>query len=340
MKSKKHYKSAKSKWWLAKPVLVACLIAAPVSAFAQSDNRVYYNKLVDATSYTSESNPQNDGLVRNMGTKVGYIGNGTSITFREFVIQEDKFPTSLTITYSSAGAGGTVRFVADGYNSSRKLGIPLGEFDLPPTGGWDTFRTVTFPIPANFEFNYLRGIVPLRLEFKNPAASEYLFDVASFKVANASQSPPFAYNKTIDAELFTAESHPGDDSKVRNMGFQVGYIKPDTSITFNDFSIFSATNPSSKIPTSVTITYSSGGDGGTVKIVSDSYNSSRTLGVTIGEFPLPNTGGWDQFRTVTFPVNYDFEFNYLRNAVPMRLEFKNPRSSGYLFNIVDYTISN
>ncbi len=113
MKINKHYKSAKSKWWLAKPVLVACLIAAPVSAFAQNDNRVYFNESVDAASYTSESNPENDDMVRDMGTKVGYITNGTSITFKEFVVQEDNIPTSLTITYSSAGAGGKVKLVAD-----------------------------------------------------------------------------------------------------------------------------------------------------------------------------------------------------------------------------------
>ncbi len=339
MKINKHYKSAKSKWWLAKPVLVACLIAAPVSAFAQNDNRVYFNESVDAASYTSESNPENDDMVRDMGTKVGYITNGTSITFKEFVVQEDNIPTSLTITYSSAGAGGKVKLVADAYNSSRKLGIALGEFDLPSTGGWDTFQTVTFPIYRDFEFNYLRGIVPLRLEFKNPSASSYLFDVSSFKISNASQSAPFTYNKRISAALFTTESHPGDDSRIRNMGNKVGFITHGTRIVFDNFAIPNNAYRSN-IPTSITITYSSGGDGGSVKVVSDSYNSSRTRGVTLGEFPLPSTGGWDQLSTVTFPINDNFEFNYLRGAEPLKLEFNNPGSGGYLFDIISFKINN
>lgn len=233
-----------------------------------------------------------------------------------------------------------MRLIAEAYNSNRTLGIPLGEFDLPSTGGWQTFNTVTFPIPANFEFNYLRNVVPLRMEFVNPLTPDYLFDVASFKISNASNSPPFTYNKRISALLYSIESNPGDDGKVRSMSNKVGYIKHGTSITFDDF-VIPNTSPNSNIPKSITITYTSGGAGGTMKVVSDALNSSRVPGVTLGEFALPNTGGWEALRQVTFPITYDFELNYLRFAPPLRLEFNNPGNPGaYLFDIVDFTINN
>lgn len=71
---------------LGKSVLLAVLTSLAGTSFAQTDNRVYFNKTADATLYSSESNPQDDSLVRNMGTKVGYIKHSTSITFKEFVL--------------------------------------------------------------------------------------------------------------------------------------------------------------------------------------------------------------------------------------------------------------
>lgn len=186
----------------AKYFLLVCLAALPILGFAQLSKQVcfnqtgnavlYFNQTASAVSYSSESHPQDDNKIRNMGTKVGYITDGTSITFAELVVPEDNVPTAIEIKYSSAGAGGRVKFVAEGYGSDRTLGITLGEFDLQPTGGWDDFRTVTFPVPPNFEFNYLRNTLPLRLEFKNAATSGYLFDIVSFKISNASQGASFA----------------------------------------------------------------------------------------------------------------------------------------------------
>lgn len=331
---------------LAQSVSMLCLAAAAIPGFAQTDGRVYYNQEVEAATYTSESHPLDDFKVGDLGSEVGYITHKTSITFQKLVIQEDSKPTAVKITYASGSAGGKVRLIVDQLNSSRTLGIVLGTFDLPSTGGWNRFTTVTLPIrQGNFELNYLRrGVAPLRMEFKNPDATDYLFNIASFEIKNASQSAPFAYNKWIDAALFSTESHPGNDSKVLGIEPEtfsygkVGNVKHGTWIQFDNFDIPTGA-ASNYIPTSVTITYSSGGPGGRVKIVSDSYNSNRELGVTLGNFDLPSTGDWSNHQTVTFPIDANFEHNYLRTGNPLRLEFKNPDTDGYLFDIVEFKIN-
>ncbi|MGL5002034.1 MAG: hypothetical protein ACRDAM_03775, partial [Casimicrobium sp.] len=175
-----------------KYVSSVCLSALLVLGFAQANGPLSFNQPVNAVSYSSESHPQDEFKVRNMGTKVGYITHDTSITFAEFGFQSGKVPTAIEITYSSAGVGGKVKFVAEANGSNRTLGITLGEFDLTPTGGWNTFQTVTFPVPANFEFNYLLNTAPLRLEFDSAVTTAYLFDIASFKILSGSQDTPFA----------------------------------------------------------------------------------------------------------------------------------------------------
>jgi hypothetical protein len=320
-------------------LVLSFLTTAASSSFIQTASRVFYNQQVLATQYSLESDPLDSKKIRNMDTKISYIKNGTYIVFNELVIPDDKKPVSVTINYSSGGAGGKIKFIADGYNSTRTVGITLGEFDLPSTGGWSNYKSVTFQVdPNNFELNYLSGILPLRLEFKNSESSGYLFDIVNFKIANASKSLPFNYNQTIPAVLFTSESDPLDNNKVRNMGHQVGYIKNGTSIKFDNFNVPS-TMPKTNIPSSVTITYSSGGSGGSVRFTADAYNSNRTLGIVIGEFNLPNTGGWDQFKTVTFPVPYNFDLEYLHGTPPLKLDFKNVASTDYLFDIVDFKIN-
>jgi hypothetical protein len=320
-------------------LLLSFLTTAASSSFAQTASRVFYNQEVSASQYSLESHPLDPNKVRNTDAKISYIKDSTYVVFNELIIPDDKKPVSITINYASGGAGGKVKFVADGYNSSRTLGIALGEFELPSTGGWNNYSSVTFQVdPNNFELNYLRGIVPLRLEFKNPASSEYLFDIVNFKIANASKSSPLNYNQTIPAVLYSSESDPLDENKVRNMGHQVGYIKNGTNIKFDNFGIPSIV-PKTNIPSSVTITYSSGGSGGSVRFTADAFNSNRTLGIVIGEFNLPNTGGWGQFKTVTFPVPYNFELEYLRGTPPLKLDFKNATTTDYLFDIVDFKIN-
>lgn len=149
-----------------------------------SDNSDY-NQTIDARVFSSESHPFDNFKVRKMGKKVGYIKNGTSISFDNFIVPKNNKPKSITITFSSAGAGGSVKVISESFNSNRKIGVTLGEFELSSTGGWNKFKTITFDLPEqNFEFNYIRSGKPLTLEFINSDSNDYLFDIVSFEINN------------------------------------------------------------------------------------------------------------------------------------------------------------
>jgi Domain of unknown function (DUF4832)/Domain of unknown function (DUF4874)/Carbohydrate binding module (family 6) len=293
--------------------------------------RINYEQTVNAGSFSSESNPNDKYVVQQLGTELGFITHNSSATYNNFAFKQDRLPSQIAITYSSAGAGGKVAFVGEDYGPDRKLGVTLGEFDLPNTGGWNSYRTETFTLPNDFRFNYLRRTVPLRLDFKNPSASSYLFNIASFKISSVSTTPTPTYDQAVRAIDYSDESHPDDIYNVRKMESDgtVGYIKAGSSIVFNQFDV----PASAPIPTSMTIMYSSGGAGGTVKIVSDALNSTGQRGVTVGEFALPNTGGWGVAKIVEFPIPANSELSNLKGSAPLRLLFNNPNNSGYLFNL-------
>lgn len=144
-----------------------------------------YNKTIDATGFSSESHPSDQNKVRDMGNKVGYIKDGTSISFADFTVPNNPIPTSITMTYSSAGAGGIVKFVSESNNSDSTAGVTLGEFVLPRTGDWNKFETSTFDVSEdNFDLNDIQIGNQLTLEFINADTSNYLFDIVSFTINN------------------------------------------------------------------------------------------------------------------------------------------------------------
>ncbi len=152
----------------------------PAAAFA-------YNQLIQATSFTSESHPNNKNLVRNMGTKVGYIKNGTFIKFENLAIHPtDKIIREVEISYSSAGSGGIAEFILEVPGSAGTQYISLGKFALSKTGNWDKFVTKRFTVnlpSAAFNDITLKS-VPLQIKFTNTTKNDYLFDIRSFKLSN------------------------------------------------------------------------------------------------------------------------------------------------------------
>ena len=327
------------------PFIISFLTAAASSSYAQTTSPVYFNEEALAINYSAGSNSSDSNKLPYRDAKIRYITHGATVVFDQLVVPDDNKPATITIMYSSGGSGGKVKFTAEGNNSMRTPGIVLGEIDLPSTGGWDDYKSVTFQVdPKNQELNYLNGIVPLKLEFTNPESSGYLFDLVKFKIANASIFPstPFTYDKIIPATLFSSESDPTNDDRIRNMSYKVGYIRNGTSIKFDSFNIPNTSIRDSNIPGSVTITYSSGGSGGKVKFTAEGNDSNMKPGIVIGEFDLPNTGGWDIYKTVTFPVTPNQNLNYLGRVPatpPLRLDFTNSASNDYLFDIVDFKIN-
>lgn len=214
---------------------------------------------------------------------------------------------------------------------------------MPATSDRHSFNTVSFEVTPNFNFLYLpqRSFAPLRLDFKSDETNKYLFDIASFKIDNGSQTAGFNFNDTIDATSFSDESHPGDDFNVRDMGHKVGYINNGNSIRFRDFRV-----GANSTPTSVEVTYSSAGIGGDVEFLIDSADSANRVGpstISLGKFSLPPTGGWEAFQTVTIDIPPSVDFLYLRNntygVAPLTLEFTNAQGGNGLFDIQSFKIN-
>ena len=81
---------------------------------------------------------------------VGDIHNGDWIQFDPYTLNN---ATSVLVRVSSAGAGGTVQL-----RTGSPTGTVIGSAQIPVTGSWETFTTVTAPIsgaPAGTTSLYL-----------------------------------------------------------------------------------------------------------------------------------------------------------------------------------------
>ncbi|WP_200942816.1 PQQ-dependent sugar dehydrogenase [Cellulomonas sp. Root485] len=107
------------------------------------------------------------------GMTVGDIHNGDWIQFDPYTLNN---ATSVLLRVSSAGAGGTVQL-----RTGSPTGTVIGSAQIPVTGSWETFTTVTAPIsgaPA--------GTTSLYLSFSG--GTGLLFDVDSFTFSTG--TPP------------------------------------------------------------------------------------------------------------------------------------------------------
>ena len=309
-----------------------------------------YNETIEATAFTSESDPTNDSMVRKAGKVVGWIKNGTFIKFENLGInRNNKVIQEVEVTYSSKGAGGHIEFVLQQPGSP----ISLGQFKLNSTGGWDKFVTQNFAVnvPAT-EFDKLTdSSVPLQINFINKNTNKYLYNINSFKLSTGkvtnddvtndvatndadADNAAFNYNQSIEATAFTSESNPTNNSMVRKAGKVVGWIKNGTFIKFENLGI----NRNNKVIQEVEVTYSSKGAGGHIEFVLQQPGSP----ISLGQFKLNPTGGWDKFVTQNFAVNVPItEFDKLTDSsVPLQVNFINNNTGKYLYNIQSFKLSN
>ena len=121
---------------------------------------------VEGESYTSSSGVEAaDHGVASGGRTLGFIDNGD---WAGYASVDTTGATSFSATVSSAGAGGTIEV-----RSGSATGPLLGSVDVAPTGGWETFTTVSTPLTA--------GSGPLFLSFTGGSGS--LFDIDSFTLS-------------------------------------------------------------------------------------------------------------------------------------------------------------
>ena len=124
--------------------------------------------LIAATSYDTESNPDQNNIIRNVNGAVGFIRNDSWIGFEDF-----EFPGrrryNFTISASSGRAGGAVEV---------RQGSPTGRLlvtiQVPNTGGFQNFQTFS---GTSLRVNGVRDIF-----FVFKGGNGFLMDLESFRV--------------------------------------------------------------------------------------------------------------------------------------------------------------
>ncbi|MFB7495158.1 ThuA domain-containing protein [Streptomyces sp. NPDC056161] len=137
---------------------------------------------VEAESYSSGSGVQAAGhTAASGGQTLGYIDNGD---WAGYASVSTAGARTFTAKVSSAGAGGTIEV-----RSGSATGTLLGSVQVPVTGGWETFTTVSTTLSGT-------GTGPLFLRFTGGSGS--LFDIDTFTLGTT----PTAGALSQDVHLF------------------------------------------------------------------------------------------------------------------------------------------
>ncbi|MEV6781308.1 ThuA domain-containing protein [Streptomyces sp. NPDC051098] len=138
---------------------------------------------VEGESYTSGSGVQRAAHGNASGGQtLGYIENGDWAGYASVATAGAR---TFTAKVSSAGAGGTIEVRA-----GSATGTLLGSVRVAPTGGWETFTTVSTTLTAT-------GSGPLFLRFTGGSGA--LFDIDTFTLATA---PPVTEALSQNVHLF------------------------------------------------------------------------------------------------------------------------------------------
>ncbi len=141
----------------------------------------YLNTWVNAATYDDESQPSNQDVIRDLGTKVGNIrsidGDSTEyFIFNNFDITGAR---TVTIRYSSGGTGGDLSL-----NSGSFFSNELAQFNLSPTGGWNVIQEVTMNIDQSVLSRHGSGTNARNLIFsiyEGDGSTSYKYDIHAFR---------------------------------------------------------------------------------------------------------------------------------------------------------------
>lgn len=241
---------------------------------------------VNAANYSIESYPSDDFIIRDMGTKVGYIDNGSWLQYRDVNVGDT--PGSISVRASSGRNGGTVYVTSDapyGFNAANLIAT----VDVTNTGGWNEFVDFT----ANIELP-ISGIVPtLYLTFEG--SNGYICDLESFTFCQGTVSD---IGVDIDATTYSFESEPDDDTIIADLGDRVGMVAANGSFEYWGYEGFDFGDGA----TTFTVRAASGSEGGTLYArLLNHYSPDLTVAIV----DIPNTGGWDSFQDFTVTVDSD-----------------------------------
>jgi hypothetical protein len=269
-----------------------------------------YDKGGEAVAYHDTTSGNSGGVYRNddvdirrttdtAGTyNVKSVRAGEWLAYTVSVAAAGTYAIDLRV--ASSGTGGTVHVTVDGVNVT-------GAVALPNTGGWDTWQTVTksgVSLPAGT--HVLKLMVDANGSGGTAADINWIRIVSATTASAAYTGTPAALPGTIEAENYdkggealayhdttrgnSSGAYRNDDVDIR--------ATTDTSGAYNVKSVRAGEWLAYTVGISAAATYSldlrvaSSGTGGSVHLAVDGTNVT-------GAIALPDTGGWDTWKTVT-----------------------------------------
>jgi len=250
--------------------LIAALLVGSLSLAPSTASAASAFTQTSASGFSSQSGIQLENSSEG-GQNVAFVDNGDYIAFTGMDFGAGA--TSFQARVASNASGGSIELRLGGQN-----GTLIGTCAVPGTGGWQNWTTVTCPVNGNPS-----GTHTLYLKFTGGAGN--LFNVLWFKFGGGLS----AFTQ-IEAESFSSQS--GIQVEASSEGGQnVGFIDNGDYISFAgvDFGSGAA---------SFRARVASNASGGSIELRLGSLN-----GTLIGTCAVPGTGGWQNWTTVTCPVN-------------------------------------
>jgi len=142
-----------------------------IRSFVFAPEGVDIGMLIEAESYDEESHPLENGIVRRMNTKIGYIKTGSWVRYDAFDFGTET--TSIIVNAGAKNTGGTLSLRLDTFD-----GIEIGNLQITSTGDFNTVQP--------FGTNLLEPAVGehdlyLLFEEDSNTNGNYLFDIHSFQ---------------------------------------------------------------------------------------------------------------------------------------------------------------
>ncbi len=236
---------------------------------------------------------------------INYIQNGSWAKYSNANLTN--IPQSVLFRVASGTSGGTIQIRADNQTS----GSILGTCNIPGTGGWNTWQTVSCVINSKA----LSGAHDLYLNISG--GSGYLFDLHWFAFAVPTPS------SVIAASTFSQENSVQINPLCTDgIGVTcVNYIQNGSWLKYSSVDLTGGN--SSSVPKVFWFRITSGGSGGTIQIRVDNQAS----GPVIGTCQLPGTGNWNSWQTLSCAVSS----NTITGTHDLYLNISG--GSGYLFDL-------
>ncbi|TFE29409.1 carbohydrate-binding protein [Cohnella luojiensis] len=245
-----------------------------------------------ASEFSSQSGIQLESSSEG-GQNVAFIDNGDYIAFTN--VDFGSGATSFQARVASNASGGNIEIRLDSLT-----GTVIGICAVPGTGGWQNWTTQTCTLSGN-----ATGVHTLYLKFTGGSGN--LFNILWFKFASGLS----AFSQ-IEAEAYNSQS--GIQTEASSEGGQnIGWIDNGDYVLFNGIDFGAGA-------TSLQARVASNASGGNIEVRLDSLG-----GTLAGTCPVPGTGGWQNWVTVTCAV---------ANATGIHnVYFKFTGGAGNLFNV-------